>query len=40
VWTAWLYQAQATNDEDRYTYSHGVFIREPVGEATSESGAT
>ena len=29
VWTAWLYQAQATNDEDRYAYSHGVFTREP-----------
>ena len=29
VWTAWLYQAQATNDEDRFTYSHGVFTREP-----------
>jgi hypothetical protein len=31
VWTAWLYQAQITNDEDRYTYSHGVFTHEPVG---------
>jgi len=30
VWTAWLYQAQITNDEDRYTYSHGVFTLEPV----------
>ena len=30
VWTAWLYQAQATNDEDRYAYSHGVFTREPA----------
>ena len=30
VWTAWLYQAQATNDEDRFTYSHGVFTREPA----------
>ncbi len=30
VWTAWLYQAQITNDEDRYTYSHGVFTHEPV----------
>ena len=29
VWTAWLYQAQATNEEDRYTYSHGVFTEEP-----------
>jgi len=30
VWTAWLYQAQVTNDEDRFTYSHGVFTHEPV----------
>lgn len=33
VWTAWFYQAQITNDEDRYTYSHGVFTHEPVDEA-------
>ncbi len=37
VWTAWLYQARITNDEDRYTCSHGVFIREPVDETASES---
>lgn len=30
AWTAWLYQAQAANDEDRLTYSHGVFTREPT----------
>ena len=29
VWTAWLEQAQITNDEDRFAYSHGVFIEEP-----------
>ncbi|MEW6667901.1 MAG: hypothetical protein AB1512_22045 [Thermodesulfobacteriota bacterium] len=29
VWTAWLYQAQITNEEDKATYSHGVFTREP-----------
>ncbi len=29
VWMAWLRQAQITNDEDRYTYSHGVFTHEP-----------
>ncbi len=29
MWMAWLRQAQITNDEDRYTYSHGVFTREP-----------
>jgi hypothetical protein len=34
VWTAWLYQAQATNDEDRFTYSHGVFTREPAPDKT------
>mgnify|MGYP001110139304 FL=1 len=31
AWTAWLSQAQITNDEDRFTYSHGVFTREPAG---------
>ena len=25
-WEHWLRQAQATNDLDRDTYSHGVFI--------------
>ena len=32
-WDAWLLAAQATNDEDRYTYSHGVFTLEhlPAG---------
>jgi len=39
VWTAWLYQAQATNEEDRYTYSHGVFVREPVEEADPQDSA-
>lgn len=39
VWTAWLYQAQITNEEDRYTYSHGVFMREPVDEVDSEGSA-
>ena len=24
-WNFWLEQAQATNDEDKDTYSHGVF---------------
>lgn len=28
-WEFWLLQAQATNDQDRYTYSHGVFTVEP-----------
>lgn len=39
VWTAWLYQAQSTNDEDRFTYSHGVFTREPVGDEDSSENA-
>ena len=25
-WNFWLEQAQASNDLDRYTYSHGVFV--------------
>lgn len=25
VWNAWLEQAQATNEQDKDTYSHGVF---------------
>lgn len=28
-WNQWLEQAQATNDIDAHTYSHGVFVREP-----------
>lgn len=28
-WRLWLVQAQATNELDRATYSHGVFEREP-----------
>ena len=29
AWNAWLLQAQVTNEEDRFTYSHGVFTFEP-----------
>lgn len=29
LWTAWLEQAQATNDLDAREYSHGVFHHEP-----------
>jgi hypothetical protein len=29
VWQSWLEQAQATNDLDARTYSHGVFEVEP-----------
>ena len=39
VWMAWLRQAQSTNDEDRYTYSHGVFTHEPVVEEDNAQGA-
>jgi hypothetical protein len=28
-WDMWLRQAQATNDLDRLTYSHGVFVSAP-----------
>jgi len=28
-WNLWLLQAQATNDLDEKTYSHGVFAVEP-----------
>ena len=31
AWTAWLEQAQATNDRDEHEYSHGVFRHEPPG---------
>lgn len=30
VWNHWLAQAQATNDEDRLRYEHGVFEKEPT----------
>ena len=29
-WDLWLEQAQATNDLDRDTYSHGVFTHDPA----------
>ncbi len=29
LWTAWLKQAQRTNERDRHLYSHGVFSHEP-----------
>jgi hypothetical protein len=28
-WDLWLEWAQATNDMDEHTYSHGVFTKEP-----------
>lgn len=30
VWNQWLEQSQRTNNEDRYTYEHGVFTHEPL----------
>ena len=27
-WNLWLEQAQISNDQDQYEYSHGVFLRE------------
>lgn len=32
-WNLWLDQAQATNDLDQNTYSHGVFERAPAEQA-------
>ena len=29
-WDLWLLQAQASNDLDEHSYSHGVFEKEPV----------
>lgn len=28
-WNQWLEQAQATNEVDAHTYSHGVFTSDP-----------
>ena len=41
-WDMWLRQAQATNDLDRHTYSHGVFrsASEAAGDVTPELQAT
>lgn len=35
-WNLWLEQAQASNDLDRNTYSHGVFVLEPAVRHTGE----
>jgi len=37
-WDFWLEQAQATNDLDRHTYSHGVFATEPSAEQDQDEG--
>jgi hypothetical protein len=41
-WDRWLRQAQATNDLDRHTYSHGVFRSAPeaAGDVTPELRVT
>ena len=31
TWNLWLEQAQASNDLDADTYSHGVFTQAPAG---------
>lgn len=36
-WDLWLEQAQATNDLDARTYSHGVFTVEPEAPAPEEN---
>ena len=37
-WNLWLRQAQATNDADAATYSHGVFLRDPAAAGDKETG--
>ena len=41
-WDIWLRQAQATNDLDRHTYSHGVFSVAPEapGDGRTAPGIT
>lgn len=36
-WNLWLEQAQATNEMDRYSYSHGVFTVEPHDNAADRT---
>jgi len=33
-WDLWFHQAQATNDDDRWVYSHGVFDEVPAAART------
>lgn len=37
-WNFWFVQAQATNEMDRYLYSHGVFTVEPHDISEDKSG--
>lgn len=39
-WDYWLLQAQATNDTDRRSYSHGVFVLIEAPEAEEKQGDT
>ena len=40
-WDHWLRMAQATNEEDKNTYSHGVFVllgsEDPVGDGSEDT---
>ena len=36
VWNQWLRQAQSTNEFDKHTYSHGVFVTEPEAAPSPE----
>lgn len=38
-WQLWLEQSQATNDQDRNEYSHGVFRRHPGAESSPQTTA-
>lgn len=39
-WNYWMEQAQATNEMDRYLYSHGVFTEEPHSTNETNSQTT
>lgn len=39
-WDLWLEQAQASNELDRDTYSHGVFVLEPPVSPLSSKSET
>jgi hypothetical protein len=37
-WNLWLEQAQASNELDADTYSHGVFERDPAPRSRGDAG--
>lgn len=37
-WDLWLEQAQASNERDQNTYSHGVFVLEPRAPRQRKTG--